>query len=45
VEISIFSRQPLPGHVAGLIKVRVFARVGRRPCGNFDFLAHVTSPT
>jgi hypothetical protein len=26
-------------HHRGLIKIRIFARVGRRPCGNFDFLA------
>jgi hypothetical protein len=26
-------------HRRGLIKIRIFARVGRRPCGNFDFLA------
>jgi hypothetical protein len=38
---SRLSRRPSPGHVAGHIKICVFAGVGRRPCGNFDFLARV----
>jgi hypothetical protein len=40
---SLLSRRPSPGHGAGVIQICVFARVGRRPCGNFDFLAcHVS---